>query len=245
LWDVLSSYRQAPTWVWSKVMDLVTRCVKDPSYSNQWAIIDGRETKTLHLNEEECDRVLPYVEEEDVIVRNRMFLGESIDTSVLVLNNTWSMALKLNFDTDTAQLFEMLEESIPKDVYPKAGNGGKVDIDEVLASNHKCAWLDDVWRHGKIGNANGARDNRQPLRRTASVTLIDDLLMLHSMVFSHDTDETGCDRDGSVRVAMVIRLLSTVGEFYTDTSTMRLTGESLNYRGEHDVVHEVCRDVYT
>jgi hypothetical protein len=74
---------------------------------------------------------------------------------------------------------------------------------------------------------------------------IDDLLMLHSMVFSHDTDETGCDRDGSVRVAMVIRLLSTVGEFYTDTSTMRLTGESLKYRGEHDVVHEVCRDVYT
>jgi hypothetical protein len=74
---------------------------------------------------------------------------------------------------------------------------------------------------------------------------IDDLLMLHSMVFSNVKDEIGDNRDASVRVAMVIRLLATVGEFFTDTSTMRLTKESLKYHGKDGIVSDVCRDVFT
>jgi hypothetical protein len=74
---------------------------------------------------------------------------------------------------------------------------------------------------------------------------IDDLLMLHSMVFSNIKEDIGDNQDECMLVAMVIRLLSTVGEFYTDTSTMRLTGESLKCGGKDDIVPEVCRDVFT
>jgi hypothetical protein len=50
--------------------------------------------------------------------------------------------------------------------------------------------------------------------------------------------------DECVRVAMVIRLLDTLPQFYTDTATMRLTGESLNYPGKDITPSGVCRNVY-
>jgi hypothetical protein len=172
LWDVLLSYRQPPNWIRSKVMEMVTRCVKDPSYQKKWACINGEESMAPHLSIEECEGVLPYVEENDVIVRDRMFLGDNIDSSVLVLNGTWSMALKPNFgNKDTAELFQLLEKTIPKELYPRADKSGMVNEEDVLMTSHNCAWLDDVWRHGRVSCANGAKDNRQPLRRTASVTL--------------------------------------------------------------------------
>ena len=75
--------------------------------------------------------------------------------------------------------------------------------------------------------------------------VIDDLLMLHGMDFV-GLKEEGVNEDECVRVAMVIRLLSTVGEFYTDTSTMRLTGESLRFAGKSGTEEsDVCRNVYS
>jgi hypothetical protein len=71
---------------------------------------------------------------------------------------------------------------------------------------------------------------------------IDDLLMLHSVTFE-DTDESE-NPDEGVRVAMVIRLLDTVGQFYTDTATMRLSGESLKYGRDSNVPSGVCRNVF-
>jgi hypothetical protein len=50
--------------------------------------------------------------------------------------------------------------------------------------------------------------------------------------------------DECVRVAMVIRLLDTVAQFYTDTATMCLTGESLNYPGKDNTPSGVCRNAY-
>ena len=75
---------------------------------------------------------------------------------------------------------------------------------------------------------------------------IDDLLMLHSMQFEGVREGKTCGNcDEFMRVAMVIRLLRTRGQFYTDTSTLRLTGNSLKYASENYVPSEVSRSVYT
>jgi hypothetical protein len=75
---------------------------------------------------------------------------------------------------------------------------------------------------------------------------IDDLLMLHSMKFEGVKEcKTSGNRDEFVRVAMVIRLLRTKGQFYTDTSTLRLTGKSLKYASEQHTPSGVSRSVYT
>lgn len=42
---------------------------------------------------------------------------------------------------------------------------------------------------------------------------------------------------------MVIRLCKTVAEFYTDTSTMRPTGETLRYPDKDSTKSKTCRDV--
>lgn len=55
--------------------------------------------------------------------------------------------------------------------------------------------------------------------------MIDDLLTLHSLDFVGV--KTGENTDDWVHVAMVIRILKTRAQFYTDTSTMRLTGKLL------------------
>jgi hypothetical protein len=57
------------------------------------------------------------------------------------------------------------------------------------------------------------------------VHMIDDLLTLHSLDFVGV--KTGENTDDWVHVAMVIRILKTRAQFYTDTSTMRLTGKLL------------------
>jgi len=66
---------------------------------------------------------------------------------------------------------------------------------------------------------------------------IDDLLMMHSMTFE-DINVSG---NPDECVAMVIRLLDTVGQFYTDTATMRLSGESLKYG--RDNTPSGCRSI--
>jgi hypothetical protein len=63
---------------------------------------------------------------------------------------------------------------------------------------------------------------------------IDDLLMMHSMTFEGIKESTEGNPNEFVRVAMVIRLLQTVREFYVDTSTMRLAGKTLKQHLELD-----------
>ena len=58
---------------------------------------------------------------------------------------------------------------------------------------------------------------------------LDDLLMLHGLEF--DGIRLVDNKNELVRIALVIRHLKTIREFYTDTSTIRLTGESLKFAG--------------
>jgi hypothetical protein len=75
---------------------------------------------------------------------------------------------------------------------------------------------------------------------------IDDLLMLHSMKFEGVKEcKTSGNRDEFMRVALVIWLLRTKGQFYTDTSTLRLTGKSLKYASEQCTPSGISRSVYT
>ena len=74
---------------------------------------------------------------------------------------------------------------------------------------------------------------------------IDDMIMLHEMTFE------GLILDGDdkklVRVAMVIRTLDCVQEFYTDTSTLRLPEDLLKFEsaeGKYDN-SKVRRDAST
>ena len=74
---------------------------------------------------------------------------------------------------------------------------------------------------------------------------IDDMTMLHEMTFE------GLILDGDekklVRVAMVIRTLDCVQEFYTDTSTLRLPDEMLKFESKKGKYEEskVQRDIST
>jgi len=58
--------------------------------------------------------------------------------------------------------------------------------------------------------------------------------MMHSMTFEGIKGSTEGNPNEFVRVAMVIRLLQTVREFYVDTSTMRLAGKTLKQHLELD-----------
>lgn len=74
--------------------------------------------------------------------------------------------------------------------------------------------------------------------------VIDDLLMYHSLEFEGVLEEDNANK--LVRVAMVIRRLGTMREFYADTSTIRLTGESLKYAGKTNCApSQVRRDSST
>jgi hypothetical protein len=74
---------------------------------------------------------------------------------------------------------------------------------------------------------------------------IDDLLMMHGVIFEGVLERE--DASKLVRVAMVIRRLDTIGEFYTDTSTLRLSGVNLRNlkRAKGWLPTEVNRNVNT
>ena len=423
-WDVLSSYKQIPKRVRDEIMLHAKKCISDKEYGSDWASVIRTPSTRIELTEEECEGEDPYVPVRDEIVRDRKFLGDNIDSSVLVMNSSWSMALVPNLDSELERrVLDSLESAIPDELFPKAGGNGNggVDEKEVREINHNCTWIDDLRRNGRVGCANGAADNRQPMRRTCSVALsdiynisdpvnesevgrkvmkmyvytcrempvdrwmsrplsnmeyaamliiwmkcwpylprvsrkhpptacqyciyqrvlqkymgfhrdnfvrqdlmdladekngeigegetwagvpnsqvrgsavivysmgncpmkmifkkmsaragadqkkdvyeveptfcfrfekgwicildcIDDLLMLHSMTFVGVKTCTVENRDEWVRVAMVIRLLETEREFYSDTSTMRLDGECMKHEGKDKTTSDVCRSVFT
>ena len=125
----------------------------------------------MELSDIECDGVEPYVESRDQIVRDRQFLGDNMDPNSSAMNSSWSIALRPNLDDKLErEILLQLEERLPRELFPVADEGEHVDVDRVLCMNHDLPWLDDLRRYGKnVGCANGAVDNRQPVRRTVSI----------------------------------------------------------------------------
>lgn len=401
-------------------MDHARKCLEDRNYSESWASTLSTPLTYMELTDEECFGDEPYMDARDEVVRERKFPGVNMSPNISAMNGSWSMALRPNLDDRLErEILERVENSIPSEIYPVSDESGNVDVDRVLRANHDLPWLDDLRRYMSEGCANGAENNRQPVRRTVSVVLgceydikdpvhsgeekrkvldmhvytcremppdawmsrpmtnmeyaammiiwskcwpylprfsrmnppncfqyciyqrvlrkqmgkhrdnfhrrdlkilsdsrdaklpengtwtgvrnsqvkgsavivysmgnspmymmfsrlsaggradqekeeyvveptfcfrfergwicildcIDDLLMMHSLTFE-GIKESG-NPDENVRVAMVIRLLGTVGQFYCDTATMRLTGQSLKYAGKDKTPSGVTRNVYT
>jgi mRNA-degrading endonuclease YafQ of YafQ-DinJ toxin-antitoxin module len=108
----------------------------------------------------------------DEVVRERIFPGVNMSPNISAMNGSWSMALRPNLDDSLEhEIMERLESSIPRELFPVADESGRVDVNMVLRANHDLPWLDDLRRYTSEGCANGAEDNRQPVRRTASVVL--------------------------------------------------------------------------
>ena len=175
-WDVLTEYHQIPERVRNRVMEFVQKCAEaeDAEYGKKWASIQHTPVTGIVLTEDECEGVEPYTTVFDEVVRDRQFLHDNIPDTRLLLNGSWSMAINPNLnDRLECEVLTELERRIPRELFPKVDESGVVDAYEVLCINHGCTWLDDVRRHGRDGSANGAEDNRQPLRRTASIVLSD------------------------------------------------------------------------
>jgi hypothetical protein len=126
------------------------------------------------LTEDECEGVEPYTTVFNEVVRDRQFLHDNIPDTRVLLNGSWSVAINPNLDDRfEREVLSELERTIPRELFPKVDESGVVDADEVLHIYHGCTWLDGVRQHGRDRSANGAEDNRQPLRRTASIVLSD------------------------------------------------------------------------
>jgi hypothetical protein len=155
-------------------MEFVQKCTEDAEYGKKWASIHHTPVTGIVLTEDECEGVEPYTTVFDEVVRDRQFLHDNIPDTRLLLNGSWSVAINPNLDDRfECEVLPELEQRIPRELFPKADESGVVDADEALCINHGCTWLDDVLRHGRDGSANGAEDNRQPLRQTASIVLSD------------------------------------------------------------------------
>jgi hypothetical protein len=170
-WSILEEFRQPPERVRSAVMEHITKCIEDDDYGNSWASKLKTPLTTMELSDIECDGVEPYSESRDIIARDRKFLGDNMDPNSSAMNSSWSMALIPNLEDKLERdILLQLEERLPKELFPVADEGGHVDVVKVLRTNHDLPWLDDLRRYGKnVECANGAEDNRQPVRRTVSI----------------------------------------------------------------------------
>jgi hypothetical protein len=177
-WSILEQYRQAPERVRSLVVEHAMKCIEDIEYGKSWASKLRTPLTLVELSDIECDGVEPYVESRDQIVRDRQFLGDNMDPNSSAMNSSWSIALRPNLDDKLElerEILLQLEERLPRrELFPVADEGEHVDVDRVLCMNHDLPWLDDLRRYGNDGCANGADDNRQPVRRTVSIVHSDE-----------------------------------------------------------------------
>jgi hypothetical protein len=97
-------------------------------------------------------------------------LGVNIPEGELVMNSSYSVLLKPSEDYE---ILRRLEANLPREIFPRANSDGVVDVDEVLRANLNCAWLDDVYRHGRTTSDNGEIKNKTPGRRSVSILVKD------------------------------------------------------------------------
>lgn len=172
-WGLLKSYRQIPRRVKLEIMDHVRKCVLDGEFAKRWANVLRTPVTNIVLTEDECMGEEQYMAP-DEIVRDRVFLDDQISFEPILHNASWSMALSPNLDDMEREVFARLEKLIPDNLFPKkADEDGNVDVNEMLKRFDESPWLDDLRKAGRFGSVNGAHDNRQPMRRTVSISLSD------------------------------------------------------------------------
>jgi hypothetical protein len=136
----------------------------DETFAKAYATLSDTPLTRMELSEEEAKgEEIKNDEDLATVMRPRMILGNNIDDDVLVMNSSWSVCIK---PSKNHEILQRLIETLPREIFPRPGD----TIETVLERNNNCDWLDDIHRHGRVESANGARDCKQPCRRTVSIS---------------------------------------------------------------------------